>query len=116
MFSPKTTKQINKLEEIDEILQIVRHELQPEIEKRIEQETLKCLKRKYPDQIQKINKKSRVKKAKVIILIGGIGVGKTIFEEKFAKYLEDEGFRVYCPIETSLKIKRELDLFYKNIK
>ncbi|CAG8618073.1 239_t:CDS:2 [Scutellospora calospora] len=148
MFSPKTTKQINKLEvslkkilenlkkekeyifdrkdeteseriiidqEIDETLQIVRYELQPEIEKRIEQETLKRLKRRYPDQIQKINKRSKVE-PKVIILTGGIGVGKTTFGEKFAEYLENKGFKVYRPVETSLKIKPELDLFYKDVK
>ncbi|CAG8561014.1 7717_t:CDS:1 [Scutellospora calospora] len=102
--------------EIDDTFQIVRHEFQLDFEKKIEQETFKRLKRKYPDQIQKINKKPKIEKAKVIILTGGIGVGKTTFGEKFANYLEDEGFRVYRPVETSLKIKRELDLFYKDVE
>ena len=102
-------------QEIDETFQAVRYELHPEFEKRIEQETFKRLKRKYPEQIYKINKKTKVD-SKVVILTGGIGVGKTTFGEKFKDYLESKGFRVYRPIETALKVKRELDLFYKDIK
>ena len=68
-------------QEIDKIFQAVRYELHSEFEKRIEQETFKCLKRKYPEQIYKINKKTKVD-LKVVILTGGIGVGKTTFGGK----------------------------------
>ncbi|CAG8713499.1 6879_t:CDS:2, partial [Scutellospora calospora] len=102
-------------QDIDETLQIVRYEFQPEFEKRIEQESFKRLKRKYPENFYKTVKRQKVE-PKVIVLTGTIGVGKTTFGEKFAEYLEDKGFRVYRPVETSLKIKRELDLFYKDVK
>ncbi|CAG8690307.1 990_t:CDS:2, partial [Scutellospora calospora] len=102
-------------QDIDETLQIVRYEFQPEFEKRIEQESFKRLKRKYPENFYKTVKRQKVE-PKVIILTGGIGVGKTIFGEKFAKYLEDKELKVYRPVETSLKIKHELDLFYKDVE
>ncbi|CAG8542236.1 823_t:CDS:2, partial [Scutellospora calospora] len=102
-------------EEINDTFQIVRHEFQPDFDKRIEQESFKCLKRSYPFNFCKTFKRQKVD-PKVIVLTGTIGVGKTTFGEKFARYLEDEGFRVYRPIETSLKIKRELDLFYKDVE
>ncbi|CAG8637838.1 8667_t:CDS:2, partial [Scutellospora calospora] len=68
---------------------IVRYEFQPEFDKRIEQETFKYLKRKYSENFYKTVKRQKVD-SKVIILTGRIGVGKTTFGEKFAKYLEDK--------------------------
>ncbi|CAG8617199.1 5383_t:CDS:2, partial [Scutellospora calospora] len=79
-------------QDIDETLQIVGYEFQPEFEKRIEQESFKCLKRKYLENFYKIVKRQKVE-PKVIILTGGIKVEKTTFREKFAKYLEDKGLK-----------------------
>src|SRR5437764_591759 len=95
VFDRKDETEVDRIiidQEIDETFQVVRHELQPEFEKRIEQETFKHLKRKYPEQIFKINKKPKID-PRVIILTGGIGVGKTTFGEKFTEYLESKGFR-----------------------
>src|SRR5437868_13679025 len=69
-------------QEIDKTFQIVRYELHPEFEKRIKQKTFKCLKRKYLEQIYKINKKTKVD-SKIVLLTSRIRVGKTIFGEKF---------------------------------
>ncbi|CAG8678241.1 3544_t:CDS:1, partial [Scutellospora calospora] len=47
-------------EEIDDTFQIVRHEFQPDFDKRIEQESFKRLKRSYPFNFCKTFKRQKV--------------------------------------------------------
>jgi deoxyadenosine/deoxycytidine kinase len=56
------------------------------------------------------------REAKIIILTGSIGVGKTTVGKEIVKYVTSKGLRAYMPEEMSLTIKPELDLFYKDKK
>jgi deoxyadenosine/deoxycytidine kinase len=112
-------------EDIDDTRSIVRHELEPEFQEKIDQETFKRLKRKYPfpdlnkNQIKKekiIRKKNLSGVPKLIILTGTIGGGKSTFGDEFEKYLKNLDFKVFRPTEVSLQLSRELELFYKNVK
>ncbi|CAG8773503.1 14200_t:CDS:2, partial [Racocetra persica] len=65
--------------------------VESEYTNKIKQETLRRLKRKYPNE--------------------AIGVGKSTFGEKFMSYLEEKGYKVYHPVEAFLLLDDELKLF-----
>ncbi|CAG8487551.1 7950_t:CDS:2, partial [Scutellospora calospora] len=84
----------------------------------VEEKARNKLRQKYPDILFENNrisikkrKKSNVKK---IVLTGTIGARKTIFFSFISKYFEKKGLKVFIPEEISLKIKDDLDLFYKD--
>ncbi|CAG8597028.1 31510_t:CDS:2, partial [Racocetra persica] len=57
----------------------------------------------------KINRKCKIEAMR--IKRKAIGVGKSIFSKKFKEYLEEKGYKVYRPVETSLLLDDELKLF-----
>ena len=94
----------------------VEEEFAPKFGRKIEQEILQQLKRKYPQKIQSVNKKSKSEQPKVIIFTGPIAVGKTTCSDKLAEYLRSQKFTVLQYVEASLEIERELKLFYKDVE
>jgi deoxyadenosine/deoxycytidine kinase len=113
-------------ENIDTTRSIVRHKLESEFENRVDQETFKRLKRKYPfsnlnknqTKKEKIVQKKNILSGvpKIIILTGTISGGKSTFGDKFKEFLENLNFKVYRPKEVSLQLSRELELFYKDVE
>ena len=53
---------------------------------------------------------------KVIVVFGSIGAGKTTFLRELKKYFEKQGKSVYLHEEVSLRIKKDLDIFYTDPK
>ncbi|CAG8594527.1 25595_t:CDS:1 [Racocetra persica] len=82
---------------------------------KIKQETLRQLKRKYPNEVIR-RKKIKTRQPKIIVLTGAIGVEKSTFEEKFMIYLEEKRYKIYRPVEASLLLDDELKLFCKDSK
>ncbi|CAG8605420.1 3700_t:CDS:2 [Racocetra persica] len=82
---------------------------------KIKQETLRRLKRKYPNKVVR-RKRIKTKEPKIIVLMEAIGVEKSTFREKFKSYLEEKEYKVYQPVEASLLLNDELKLFCKDSK
>src|SRR5271170_2758912 len=79
---------------------------------------LNGLKRKNSSDEFYVSKKIKTKKneAKIIVLTGTIAVGKTTFKKELIRYFENNGKKVFSSEETSLMMKEELKIFYKDIK
>lgn len=79
----------------------------------IEQETYTCLAPIYPDNFKKRIRKFG-KKLKIIVITGGIGVGKTTFGRELLKYLKEKGYNAQMGPEASLELSEELKIFYQD--
>jgi deoxyadenosine/deoxycytidine kinase len=86
------------------------------ISRYVANDNLNGLKRKKNDEFY-ISKKIKIKnEAKIIVLTGTIAVGKTTFKKELIRYLEDNEKRVFSFKETSLMMKSELKIFYRDVK
>ncbi|CAG8649201.1 14542_t:CDS:2, partial [Racocetra persica] len=74
-----------------------------------------ALKQEYSSEAIQINIENEYNNT-LKVVEKAIGVGKSIFEEKFISYLKGKGYKVYCPVKASLLLDDELKLFCKDSK